>query len=293
MSFAILTDTSCNLPQALVDRFELAMIPLHYYLDGAEHTSYTDGLQADFAQFYADMRSGKVVTTSCTSQSDAEEAAEKLVDAGQDVLCISFSSGLSATYDACKLAMRAVAARHPERRVLCVDSLAASAGQGLLIAYVARLREEGHSIEECASWAEEHRLNIMHWFTVDDLMFLRRGGRVSTVSAIFGTALKIKPVMHMDDAGTLKVVDKVRGRTKSLDALADHFGMSLDMMPADDQVVYISHGDCVEDADYLAEQLRTRFGVKDITITFVDPVIGAHSGPGTVALFFFDKVENR
>lgn len=293
MSFAILTDTSCNLPQELVDRFGLSMIPLHYYLEGVEHTSYTDGKQADFSAFYAAMRQGKVVTTSCASESDAESAAEALAASGSDVLCVSFSSGLSATYDACKLGIAAVAARHPERRVLCVDSLAASAGQGLLIAYVARLRDEGRTIDECFEWVESHRLNICHWFTVDDLMFLKRGGRVSTVAAIFGTALSVKPIMHVGEDGTLKVVEKVRGRGKSIEALADHFGKSVDAMAPADQIVYISHGDCIDDANALAAVLERRYGVVDPVITYIDPVIGAHSGPGTLALFYYDVVEHR
>ena len=181
----------------------------------------------------------------------------------------------------------------PERKMYSVDTRAASAGQGLLITYVARMRDEGKTIEECRDWAEEHRLNICHWFTVDDLMFLKRGGRVSAVSAVFGTALAIKPVMHMDDDGTLKVVSKARGRKKAIAALADHFGNSLATMDPADQTVYISHGDCLEDAEELAEILKERYGIKDPLITYVDPVIGAHSGPGTLALFYYDTAENR
>lgn len=293
MGFTILTDTSCNLPQELVDEYGLAMIPLRYLLDGEEHTSYTDGKQADFKMFYEAMRSGKVVTTTLANQVEAAAVAERCAQAGQDLLYIGFSSGLSGTYDACARAVAEIAARYPERTMLSVDSLAASAGQGLLITYVARLRAQGAGVEECAAWVRAHRLNICHWFTVDDLMFLKRGGRVSAVSAVFGTALSIKPVMHVDDDGTLKVVEKVRGRRKAIAALADHFGKSLGCMPADEQIVYISHGDCLQDAQELAGMLEERFGVKDVLITYVDPVIGAHSGPGTLALFFYDNVENR
>ena len=293
MGFTILTDTSCNLPQELVDAYGLALIPLRYFLDGEEHTSYTDGRQADFKAFYEAMRSGKVVTTTLASQVEAAAVAEACAQAGQDLLYIGFSSGLSGTFDACSRAVAEVAARHPERRMRSVDSLAASAGQGLLITYVARMRDGDASVDECADWAEGHRLNICHWFTVDDLMFLKRGGRVSAVSAVFGTALSIKPVMHMDEAGTLKVVDKVRGRRKAIAALADHFGRSLACMPASEQTVYISHGDCLEDARELAGMLVERYGAPEPLITYVDPVIGAHSGPGTLALFYYDAVENR
>ncbi len=293
MSFTILTDTSCNLPQQLVDDYRLSMIPLRYFLDGEEHTSYTDGKQADFQAFYTAMRDGKVVTTTLASQADAAEVAQACAERGEDLLYLGFSSGISGTYGACSAAIAEIAAQHPERKMYSVDTRAASAGQGLLITYVARMRDEGKTIEECRDWAEEHRLNICHWFTVDDLMFLKRGGRVSAVSAVFGTALAIKPVMHMDDDGTLKVVSKARGRKKAIAALADHFGNSLATMDPADQTVYISHGDCLEDAEELAEILKERYGIKDPLITYVDPVIGAHSGPGTLALFYYDTAENR
>lgn len=293
MSFTILTDTSCNLPQQLVDDYRLSMIPLRYFLDGEEHTSYTDGKQADFQAFYTAMRDGKVVTTTLASQADAAEVAKACAERGEDLLYLGFSSGISGTYGACSAAIAEIAAQHPERKMYSVDTRAASAGQGLLITYVARMRDEGKTIEECRDWAEEHRLNICHWFTVDDLMFLKRGGRVSAVSAVFGTALAIKPVMHMDDDGTLKVVSKARGRKKAIAALADHFGNSLATMDPADQTVYISHGDCLEDAEELAEILKERYGIKDPLITYVDPVIGAHSGPGTLALFYYDTAENR
>lgn len=293
MSFTILTDTSCNLPQQLVDDYRLSMIPLRYFLDGEEHTSYTDGKQADFQAFYTAMRDGKVVTTTLASQADAAEVAQACAERGEDLLYLGFSSGISGTYGACSAAIAEIAAQHPERKMYSVDTRAASAGQGLLITYVARMRDEGKTIEECRGWAEEHRLNICHWFTVDDLMFLKRGGRVSAVSAVFGTALAIKPVMHMDDDGTLKVVSKARGRKKAIAALADHFGNSLATMDPADQTVYISHGDCLEDAEELAEILKERYGIKDPLITYVDPVIGAHSGPGTLALFYYDTAENR
>lgn len=293
MSFTILTDTSCNLPQQLVDDYRLSMIPLRYFLDGEEHTSYTDGKQADFQAFYTAMRDGKVVTTTLASQADAAEVAQACAERGEDLLYLGFSSGISGTYGACSAAIAEIAAQHPERKMYSVDTRAASAGQGLLITYVARMRDEGKTIEECRDWAEEHRLNICHWFTVDDLMFLKRGGRVSAVSAVFGTALAIKPVMHMDDDGTLTVVSKARGRKKAIAALADHFGNSLATMDPADQTVYISHGDCLEDAEELAEILKERYGIKDPLITYVDPVIGAHSGPGTLALFYYDTAENR
>lgn len=293
MSFAILTDTSCNLPAELVEQYDLSMVPLRYYLDGREYTSFTDGVQADFSDFYAQLRAGKVVTTSLADPTEATEVAERLVSEGRDVLYIGFSSGLSGTYGAVSAALDGVAERHPERRVLSVDSLAASAGQGLLITYVAQLRDAGMSIDACHDWALYHRLNVCHWFTVDDLMFLKRGGRVSAVSAIFGTALSIKPVMHVDTEGKLSVVDKVRGRKKSLTALVDRLEASSSNDIEGARHIYISHGDCYDDAKMLADMIMDRCSTADNPlpyplITYVDPVIGAHSGPGTLALFFYD-----
>ena len=293
MGFAILTDTSCNLPQSLVDEYALELVPLRYTLRGVEHTSFTDGKQADFGAFYEAMRAGDVVTPSLADARAASEMATRLVEGGTDVLYLGFSSGLSGSYQACEAVLEEVAAAHPERKVLCADTLAASAGQGLLITYVARMRARGASIEECHAWVLGHRLNICHWFTVDDLMFLKRGGRVSAVSAVFGTALAIKPVMHVDADGTLKVVSKVRGRKKAIAALADHFGEALATCPASEQIVYISHGDCEDDARALADMLMERYSTPVAPmayplITYVDPVIGAHSGPGTLALFFYD-----
>ena len=291
MGFSILTDTCCNLPTELVNEYGLSMMPLRYLIDGKEYASFTDGVQADFASFYGQLRSGKVATTSLADPIEAKRMARELLEQGKDVLYIGFSSGLSGTYEVVSTALGELAGEYPDRKLLCVDSLAASAGQGLLITYVARMREQGRSIEECHAWALEHRLNICHWFTVDDLMFLKRGGRVSAVSAVFGTALSIKPVMHVDEAGTLKVVSKERGRKKAIAALAKKFSESVPVEPAAQRPVYISHGDCYDDAKLLADTIMERCagtGMPYPLITYVDPVIGAHSGPGTLALFYYD-----
>lgn len=293
MSFTILTDTSCNLPDDLVHRFELEMVPLRYVVNGISHESYTDGKQADFKAFYDMLRSGVKVTTSLADRSEALSCAQRIVDRGDDILYLGFSSGLSGTYETVSTALAEIAQRHPERRIISVDTLAASAGQGLLITYVAQMREAGHTIDECADWAREHRFNIAHWFTVNDLMFLKRGGRVSSVSAVFGTALAIKPVMHVDNDGHLIVVSKVRGRRKSIQALADRFAAAAPLPKDMKRIVYISHGDCYDEAKLLADTIMERYDDPDHPmdyplIVYVDPTIGAHSGPGTIALFFYD-----
>lgn len=293
MGFTILTDTSCNLPEELVDRYELSMVPLRYIVDGTPHASYTDGKQADFKAFYDRLRRDVNVTTALASAGDGAQTAREILQKGSDILYLGFSSGLSGTYAAVSQGVKLEAENFPERTVYCVDTLAASAGQGLLISYVAEMRDAGASIEECYRWALDNRLHISHQFTVDDLMFLRRGGRIGAVSAVFATALSIKPLMHVDDEGTLKVVGKVMGRRKSIAAMADKFFSAAPLPAGVSRKVFISHGDCEQDARTLADMIVARYDDAEHPmdyplITYVDPVIGSHSGPGTLALFYFD-----
>ncbi len=285
MSFAIVTDSSSNLPEDIIDQHDLTVLPLTFMVDGEEYRSYLKGEKTDLSQFYTMMREGKVITTSLPNLKESRESIEALLREGRDVLYLGFSSGLSGTYQAIELLLTELAGLYPERTVASVDTLAASLGEGLLVYYAAKMREEGASIEKVRDWVEEHKLHLAHWFTVDDLMFLFRGGRVSRTSAWAGTLLNIKPVMHVDDEGHLIPLEKVRGRKKSLKALVDHMEQTA-TAPVADQTVFITHGDCLEDAEYVADLVRERFGVSDVLINWVDPVIGAHSGPGTMALFF-------
>ncbi|MCI9261060.1 DegV family protein [uncultured Adlercreutzia sp.] len=285
MAFAIVTDSSSNLTEELIDELDLHILPLTFMVDGQEFQSYLKGEKTDLSQFYTMMREGKVITTSLPNLKASRELIEGLLKEGQDVLYLGFSSGLSGTYQAIELILAELADQYPDRTVMGVDTLAASMGEGLLVYYAARKRNEGASIQEVRDWVEEHKLHLAHWFTVDDLMFLFRGGRVSRTSAWAGTLLNIKPVMHVDDEGHLIPLEKVRGRKKSLKALVDHMEQTANT-PVAEQTVFISHGDCLEDAQYVADLVRERFGVTDIVINYVDPVIGAHSGPGTMALFF-------
>ncbi len=285
MAFEIVTDSSSNLIEDLIDEFGLHILPLSFMVDGEQYHSYLKGEHTDLAQFYAMMREGKVITTSLPNMAESEELLRGLLTAGKDVLYIGFSSGLSGTFQEIDLLLGQLAQEFPERTVLTVDTLAASGGEGLLVWYAATLARDGASIEEVHRWLEDNKLKLAHWFTVDDLMFLFRGGRVSKTSAWAGTLLNIKPVMHVDDEGHLIPLEKVRGRKKSLKALVDHMEATADA-PVAEQTVFITHGDCREDAEYVADLVRERFGVTDIVINYVDPVIGAHSGPGTMALFF-------
>lgn len=291
MDFEIVTDSSCNLKEEMIDEFGLHVLPLTFMVDGEQHQSYLKGQVTDLQQFYSMMREGKVITTSLPNLADSEALLRGLLEAGRDVLYLGFSSGLSGTFEAISLLCSQLAAEFPDRKIFSVDTLAASGGEGLLVWHAVQKAREGLSIEELRDWVEGHKLNLAHWFTVDDLMFLWRGGRVSKTSAWAGTLLNIKPVLHVDDAGHLIPMEKVRGRKKSLNALVDHMEKSA-IPPVSDQMVFITHGDCIEDAEYVAEKVRERFGVRDVVINYVDPVIGAHSGPGTMALFYMAESRN-
>ena len=285
MDFEIVTDSSSNLVEEMIDDFGLHVLPLTFMVDGEEYQSYLKGQHTDLKQFYTMMREGKVITTSLPNLAESEALMRGLLEQGRDILYLGFSSGLSGTFEATELLVRDLAAEFPERTLLAVDTLAASGGEGLLVWHAVQRARAGAPIGEVRDWVEENKLHLAHWFTVDDLMFLFRGGRVSKTAAWAGTMLNIKPVMHVDDEGHLIPLEKVRGRKKSLNALVDHMEKSA-VQPIDQQMVFITHGDCLEEAEYVAEQVKERFGVKEIVINYVDPVIGAHSGPGTMALFF-------
>ena len=285
MNFEIVTDSSCNLTEEMIDDLGVHILPLVFMSEGKEYRSYLKGEKTDLKQFYTMMREGKVFTTSLPNMADAEALLRGLLESGRDVLYLGFSSALSGTYEAVRLLCTQLAAEFPERTVRAVGTLAASGGQGLLVYHACKHAQAGASLEETARWVEENRLHLAHWFTVDDLMFLLRGGRVSKVSAYMGTMLNIKPVMHVDDEGRLIPVEKVRGRKKAIQGLVKHMEETA-QKPVADQPVFITHGDCPEDVEYLCDLIREKFGDVQITVNYVDPAIGAHSGPGTLALFF-------
>lgn len=285
MQFDIVTDSSCNLLDEMIEEFGLHILPLRFMTDGETFQSYTQGEKSDLQRFYTMMREGKVFTTSLPNQQDSEKLLHGILSSGRDVLYIGFSSGLSGTYEATAGMLDSLRSEFPARKIFHVDTRAASMGEGLLVYKAACLARDGASIEETHSWVEANKFNLAHWFTVDDLMYLFRGGRVSRTSAWAGSLLNIKPVLHMDNAGHLIPMEKVRGRKKSIQALFDHMQESA-IQPVSEQTVFISHGDCEDDANHLADMIREKLGVTDIRINYVDPVIGAHSGPGTLALFF-------
>ena len=285
--YVIMTDSSCDLPGSLADEMELSVLPLYVDVDGQKYMNYLDEREISFADIYAKLRTKCPAKTSAVNMNDFLEPMENLLKAGKDVLYIGFSSGLSGTYNAGEMAAQELRERYPERKIYTVDSLSASLGQGLLIWHAWQEKQKGKSIEEVRDFTEATKLHLCHWFTIDDLMFLKRGGRVSGATAVVGSMLSIKPIMHVDNEGHLIKVGTARGRKASIKALADE----AERLGADlsEQTVFIAQGDCVEEANYLADIMRSRFNVKKVLVNYVGPVIGAHSGPGTIAVFFLAK----
>ncbi len=282
--YVIVTDACADLDQAMADELGVVVQPMLFTLDGEPHAHYPDGREMGYPEFYTQLREGGISSTSQITSIEFTEAFRPHLVAGKDLLYLAFSSGLSGTVDSARMAARDLAESFPEARIVVVDTLAASLGQGLLVWHAAQQQKAGKGIAEVAEWVEKNKLRLAHWFTVDDLNFLKRGGRLSSAAAFFGTMLSIKPVLHVDDEGHLIAMEKVRGRRQSLDALVNHMEKTAE--DPGGQMVFISHGDAKEDADYVAAEVRRRFGTKDIYISYIGPVIGSHSGPGTVALFF-------
>ena len=286
--YVLMTDSCCDLPDQMAKDLQLEVLPLTMHMDGQDYPNTLDGAAISNEEFYRRIRAGKMATTSAVNVGQFEDAMSAILEQGKDILCISFSSALSTTYQSACIAAESVQAKYPEGRIRVIDSLSASPRQGLLMYLTAHKKlEENLTLDQLGDWVEENKLHVCHWFTVDDLNHLKRGGRVSATAALVGTLLGVKPVLHVDDEGHLIPVSKVRGRRQSLDALVQKMEETA-IQPAD-QTVFISHGDCLADAEYVANRVREKFGVKNIYINFIGPVIGAHSGPGTVALFFIGE----
>ncbi len=283
-NFVIVTDSCSDLTAELVAQLDVKVIPLTYMIDEKEYRDDPVSPEMASGDFYNLLRDGKTATTAAVNVGTYTEVLEPLLAEGNDVLVLAFSSGLSTTYNSSRIVVEELAEKYPERKLYTVDTLCASLGQGLLVAHAAHKRAEGMSIEQVRDWVEDNKRNLCHQFTVDDLFFLKRGGRVSAATAVVGTMLAIKPVMHVDDEGHLIKVGTARGRAASIKALVDQ--MEKTAIDPADQIVYICHGDCLGDANKLADMVRERFGVKEVMIGYTGPVIGSHSGPGTLALFW-------
>ena len=282
--FVIVTDSSADLSADLVQELGVGVLPLSFTICGKTYRNYPDGREMDLLSFYQMLRAGEMATTSAVNVAGYTAVLEPLLQEGKDVLVLAFSSGLSATYQSSVIAVEELREKYPDRKIFTVDTLCASLGQGLLVWYAVQEKRKGASIQEVRDWVEQNKLHICHWFTVDDLHFLKRGGRISTATAVVGSMLSIKPVLHVDNEGRLVNMSKARGRGASLTALVDQMERTA-IRPAE-QTVFLSHGDCSADAQRVADEVRRRLGTQNITINEIGPVIGAHSGPGTVALFF-------
>ncbi|MDO4648486.1 MAG: DegV family protein [Eubacteriales bacterium] len=282
-NYVITTDNNSDLPESYMEEHGIGCVFLSYSIDGKQY-NHEDFLSNP--EFYRLMREGSMPTTAQANPESVKEMMTTYLEKGLDILHISFSSGLSGTCNSSRIAAEELQEEYPDRKIVIVDSLAASLGEGLLVHYVLKQKENGATLEEAAKWAEDHKLNMVHLFTVDNLFHLHRGGRVSKTTAIVGSMLNIKPILHVDDEGHLTPLDKVRGRKKSLNTLFDLMDQYIGSYKDSCDTVFISHGDCQEEAEYLMGKVKERYQLNVELINYVGATIGAHSGPGTMALFF-------
>lgn len=284
--FIITTDTTCDLPKDYLEEHQIDVVPLYYNFDGQVYGGDKDLTPEEF---YAKMRGGLMPTTMAANPETVRELFEKKLAEGRDILHIGFSSGLSSSYNAAAVVGRELGEDHPDAKIIVIDSLCASLGEGLLVHKAVMMKKAGKTIEEVSQWLDENKLHLCHQFTVDDLFHLHRGGRVSKATAIVGTIINVKPVLHVDDEGHLIPLSNVRGRKKALTKLVDNMEKTMGRFKDQNDIFFISHGDCIDDAQFVAQLVKDRFGIKDCLINMVSPTIGAHSGPGTVALFYLGE----
>ena len=281
-NYKIITDSACDLPVSMLQKLDVSTVSLTVNFRGEVRNDSVDDVQVK--ELYDAMRGGEVATTAAVNPDGWATVIEAAVSAGYDALVLAFSSGLSTTYQSAVIAANELAEKYPDRKIIVVDGCAAALGQGLFVWYLCKMRDVGLSLEELAAWAEENKNHVAHWFTVDDLVYLKRGGRVSAATALVGTMLNIKPVLHVDNEGHLVSMVKARGRKAAINTLVaklqEHGGNW------DNSTVFICHADCMEDAQRLAETVKEKCGVKETFIGNLGAVIGSHAGPGTLALFF-------
>lgn len=278
--YIISTDSTADMLDSYVEKFNIAIHPLYYYVNDEQ---FGAGHELPLKEFFNDMRNDAKVSTSASNPDVCKQIFTKQVEEGYEVLHLGFSSGLSCSYQNACIAAADVMDSHPGSRIVVIDTLCASGGQGLLVYKAALLKEQGKSLDEVADWVRANIQHTCHQFTVEDLKYLWRGGRISKTVQILGTLINVKPVLHVDEEGHLVSVGNVRGRKKSLNALIDNMGAHI--AGYDNDVVFITHGDCLDDAEYVASQVKERFGVKEVVINYLSPTIGSHAGPGTIALF--------
>ena len=284
--FKIVTDINADLPASYLEEHEIEVMYLSYTID---QNTYSRGKELDYKEFYRLMREGKMPTTSQVNPDEAKRVFLEAMKESSEILCLSLSSGLSGTSNSARIAAEEMLEEYPDLKIRVVDSKCASLGEGLFVHKAVTMRAEGKSMVETADWLEENISHFVHIFTVDDLNHLYRGGRVSKTAAVIGTMVNIKPILHVDDEGHLVPIGKVRGRKKSLHELVYYMEKKVGNYLSNNDIIFISHGDCLEDANFVAECIKEKFGIDSFLIHNVGPTIGAHSGPGTMALFFIGE----
>ena len=273
-------NSTVDLPKEWLKERNVPVLPLKYTIDGQTYQDM-EGLSAK--EFFQKLREGHMSVTSQINPEEAREMMEPFLKEGKDLLHLAFSSGLSGTYNSMRIAAEELAEDYPDAKIIVIDTLCACMGEGLLLYKVLQLKDQGKTLEEIAEWVEANKLHICHNVTVDDLNHLHRGGRISKTAAVFGTLVQVKPIIHMDENGKLQVIGKERGRKRSLNKIVD---MAVEQSEGwENDMVMITHGDCIEDAEYVAESLKEQLGNPEVLINNIGTVIGSHTGPGVVAVF--------
>jgi DegV family protein with EDD domain len=288
MSFEIITDTSAGLSHKYIIKNNVRIAPFNYYFGDEEFTTLVESDNDDWMRdFYSRLRKKESAHTALINAVVFKELFTDVLEKGKDFIYLAFSSALSGTYENARNVAEELRPLYPDRKIYVFDTKSAAQGQAVNVDFAVKQRERGDTIEQVYKWQVDNTLKICHWFTVDDLFFLKRGGRISGATAVAGTVLGIKPVMHTNDEGKLVKVDTARGRKASLDYLVNKFGETA--INPKEQTVFIGHGDCEEDMKYVVKQIKDKFGVKEFETGFINPVIGVHSGPGTMTVFFYGK----
>ena len=285
MNYQIVTDSCCDFTEAQYRELGVVSAPLTVMYNGESHNNFSD--EAAVKAFYDELRGGVMASTAAVNPDGWASVMEPALKEGRDVLVLAFSSGLSTTYQSAVIAAKELREVYPERTINVVDTLCAALGQGLLVWHACKKRDEGMTIEELTAWVEENKLHLCHWVTVDDLSHLKRGGRISATTAIVGTMMNIKPIIYVDNDGHLINTAKVRGRKASIDYLVKKLAETSEGF--DNETVFIAHGDCPADAAQLEAMVKEKCGVKNVITGYVGPVIGAHTGPGVLVLFFMGQ----
>ncbi len=283
--FIITTDINGDVPKEMLEKYGIRTMELHYTLDGEEYSGTDPSITP--AEFYDKMRNGSMPQTMQVNPAQARETFEQAIKEGYDILHIGFATALSGSTGSAMIAAQELQEEYPDAKIIVIDSASASLGQALLIHKAAMMKEEGKSIDEVAAWVEENKTHVCHFFTVDDLNHLARGGRLKKSQAVLGTMMNVKPILYLDDSGSLLPLSKTRGRKQSLNALVQN--MKEHVGDYQNDIIYISHGDCLDDVEFVKAAVEKEFGPKEFVVNYIGPTIGAHSGPATLALFFLGE----